>query len=103
MSKLSYRPRALADLDFIYDIIAPDSPERAFAYVDDIRARCRETLLAHPLLGPSRPDLGDGVRIYPIGNKRVVVAYRVAGDEIVILRVFYGGADYAAIMHDGDD
>ena len=50
MSKLSYRPRALADLDFIYDIIAPDSPERAFAYVDDIRARCRETLLAHPLL-----------------------------------------------------
>ncbi|WP_158972373.1 hypothetical protein [Chachezhania sediminis] len=48
------------------------------------------------MLGPARP--GQGVRIYPIRSQRTVVAYRVEADEIVILCVFYGGADYAALM-----
>ena len=33
-------------------------------------------------------------------NRRVVVAYRIVGDDINILRVFYGGADYETLMRD---
>ena len=100
--RLVYRPKALDDLDAIFDITGSDYPDRGLAFVQAIRDRCRRYLLETPMLGPARPDLGQGVRIYPIRGQRIVVAYRVEPDEIVVLRVFYGGADYA-IMMAGDD
>lgn len=100
MAKLTYRPLALSDLEFIFGIIEPDSPSRAYDFVKDIRDRCRVNLLDNPMMGPARPDLGDDVRIYPMKNRRVVVAYRIVGDDINILRVFYGGADYETLMRD---
>lgn len=103
MNKLTYRPLALADLDAIYDITGSDYPQRGFDFVESIRARCRKNLLDTPKLGPARPDLGEGIRIYPMKNKRTVVAYRIGDAEIIIVRVFYGGADYEAILLDMDD
>jgi plasmid stabilization system protein ParE len=47
--------------------------------------------------------LGDGIRIYPIKSKRTVVAYRIKQDVIVVVRVFYGGANYEATLQDKDD
>lgn len=99
MRRLVYRPAAIADLDAISAYIAVDSPRNAASFVDQIREHCRR-LKEFPELGPARADLGRQVRILPI-KRRVVAAYRITEAEIVILRVFWGGEDYAAIMRDG--
>lgn len=101
MPDIVYRPAALADLDDIYDHISVDNPRRAFTFVQDIRERCK-LLVSQPRLGPAREDLGTGVRIYPM-FRRVVVAYRTTENSISIVRVFYGGRDYAALMREPDD
>lgn len=103
MNKLTYKPLALADLDGIYDITGSDYPQRGYDFVEAIRARCRKNLLSTPKIGRERNDLGEGIRVYPIKDKRTVVAYRIAHEEIVIVRVFYGGADYEAALLDMDD
>ena len=100
MRKLVYRPAALADLDGIYDYIEPENPRRAASFVKDIQDRCRN-LCAHPELGPAREDLGAGIRILPMLG-RVVVAYRIVDEAIVITRVFHGGRDYETILREGE-
>jgi len=98
MARLIYRPAALRDLASIYDLIAEQSPERALKFIQDVRARCRRTLPAQPESGRRRDDLGDGLRIFVLADRRIVVAYRVSSAGIEIERVFYGGADYEAIL-----
>lgn len=101
--KLFYSPSALADLDAIYDIVGSDYPHRGYDFVEAVRERLRKYLLDNPELGPARPELGEGIRIYAIRSKRTVVAYRVKQDVIAVVRVFYGGADYEATFRDADD
>jgi toxin ParE1/3/4 len=94
--ELLYAPEAIADLEEIYRFIAEHSPLRAVAFVGHIRRRCR-LLVDSPELGPTRPNLGKGVRIYPM-RRRVVVAYVISTSTVEALRVFYGGRDYQALM-----
>lgn len=68
--------------------------------MQDIRARCR-TLCTYPQLGVVRDDLGKDIHIYPM-HGRVVVAYRVTQGVIEVMRVFYGGQDYEAILREED-
>ncbi len=103
MNRLTYRPKALDDLDAIFDIVGSDYPQRGYDFVQAIRDRCRKNRLFTPELGPKRSDLGHGIRIYPIKAKRTVVVYRIGNDEIIVVRVFYGGADYEAILADAGD
>jgi len=98
MVQLVYRPAALADLDAIYDYIAPENPRRAASFVEDIRTHCH-ALCLHPELGPARDDLGQGIRIYPMRG-RIVVAYRLKQDVIEITRIFSGGQAYEALLRD---
>ena len=102
-SRVFYSPLALADLDAIYDIVGSDFPQRGFDFVQAIRERCRKYLVENPELGRARPELGEGIRIYPIRSKRTVVAYRIKQDTIFIVRVFYGGADYEVTLQDSDE
>lgn len=102
-SKLFYSPFALADLDAIFDIVGSDYPQRGYNFVEGIRERLSKYLLDNPELGPARPELGEGIRIYAIKSKRTVVAYRVKQDVIAVVRVFYGGADYEATLRDAND
>lgn len=99
MGRLSWRPAALADLDAIYDYRAAESAERAFEVVSAIRFRCR-LLADYPRAGRERDDVAAGLRMLPVSGQ-VVVAYRIAAEEVVIVRVFHGGQDWAAIMRDG--
>ena len=96
MRRLVWRPLAVEDLEGIHDFIAADHRERAASFVTTIRERAA-VLREHPELGPARAELGEGIRLLPM-LRRVVVAYRVAGDAIVIVRVFYGGRDYRALL-----
>jgi toxin ParE1/3/4 len=94
--KLTYRPRAAEDLEAIYRIIAQDKPASALSFIEKIQRRC--DLLRHSAQqGRARPDLRAGLRVIPVG-RTVVIAYQVADDTIEILRIFYGGQDYEAIM-----
>lgn len=99
MAELVYSDAALADLDAIYDYIAADSPERAHRFVSGILDRC-ETLGTHPELGPRRERIRPGLRILPLPS-RIVVAYRIEGDDVVIMRVFYGGQDFETLLGEG--
>jgi plasmid stabilization system protein ParE len=100
---LFYSPFALADLDAIYDIVGSDYPKRGYDFIEAIRERLRKYLLGNPELGRARPELGEGIRIYPMKSKRIVVAYRLSDGKIMVVRVFYGGADYEATLLDADE
>ena len=94
--RLIFTGPALDDLDEIFDVIAADNPHRARTYIEEIRQACR-SLCATPLIGTERPDLRPGLRVLPLW-RRVVVAYELAPDELLVLRVFTGGRDYETIM-----
>ena len=94
--KLAYSAPALRDLQSIYRHIAAESPSNAYRFVTAIEDRC-ELIVSAPLSGRLRADLRPGIRIVPF-RRRVVIAYRVAGTSIDILRIFYGGQDYEAIL-----
>jgi toxin ParE1/3/4 len=94
--KLSYRPRAEEDLEAIYQLIAQDSPARAFNFIEQIQQRC-DLLRDSPEQGRARPDLRPCLRVIPYGRS-VVIAYQIAGNAIEILRIFYGGQDFETIM-----
>lgn len=94
--RLIYSAETAGDLEAIYRHIAPDSPAAADRFVRGIEARC-EALCETPQLGVARPDLREGVRVFSF-RRRVAIAYRIEDEAVLILRVFYGGQDYEAIM-----
>lgn len=93
---LIFTGEAQADLDEIFDFIAADNPRRARTYVEDIRQACRH-LCQTPLIGIERADLRPGLRVLPLW-RRVVIAYELSSDTLLVLRVFTGGRDYETIM-----
>lgn len=93
-------PDAIKDLEGIYGHIADKSgfPERAWAYVEKLRQKCRELETA-PLCGRQRNDLMQNLRVAPIDTK-AVVAFIVNEEKraVLILNIFYGGRDNEALM-----
>ena len=68
--------------------------------VDAIRAYVKG-FHERPHRGTKRDDLRQGLRIVPF-KKRTAVAFEVDEGKrtVTILRVFYGGQDYEAVMRD---
>jgi toxin ParE1/3/4 len=93
--ELVYSASALADLEAVLLYIALDNPRAARQWVADIEKRC-ELLCEFPELGVERDDLVPGIRIFPY--RRAVIVYRIQRMRIRIVRVFYGGQDYATLM-----
>jgi len=100
MRRLVFRPAARRDLEEIFTFIAADNRQNAAGHVAALRAACRQ-LCAFPNMGVERPEIRPGLRIFVL-RRRVLVAYRVLPDRIVVLRVLSGGQDYAVLlgMHD---
>jgi toxin ParE1/3/4 len=96
MPSLVFRPKAVDDLRQIYLFIAEDNPGRALTFIEEIEARC-QTLLDFPEQGRARDDVRPGARFLPYGRS-VVIAYELVEAEITVMRVFYGGQDYAILM-----
>ena len=57
-------------------------------------------LLKHPEIGRPRHDLKpDGIRSFRVrGFERYLLFYQVKGDELILLRLRYGGMDLPALF-----
>jgi len=101
-AEVIFSPDAQTDLDELYDWIADRTgSDTAQRYMDRIRRHC-ERLDVFPLRGTRRDDLAPGLRTFGI-ERRVLVAFKVYPDSVVIVRVLYGGRDVDAILGGGDD
>ena len=93
-----YREQASADLDGIFDYLVElgASGSTAQAFVGRIQARC-EKIGNVPEGYPLRPDFGPGIRFAPF-ERTAVILYYPSDDAVEIVRIFYGGRDYAAMF-----
>jgi toxin ParE1/3/4 len=78
---------AQADRDEIFDYIETDSPKAAIAVDKRIQERV-ESLARFPELG--RTGRVEGTRELVIPRTPYIVAYRISGDIVSILRVLHG-------------
>jgi len=91
--KVSFRPQAENDLFELYRYIVEDSGLAiAGGYIERIEAACLgfETF---PLRGHARDDIRPGLRTLDF-ERRAVIVYQVLAQEVVIVRISYGGQDY---------
>jgi plasmid stabilization system protein ParE len=93
-------PDAIKDLESIYEYITEQSgfPERAWTYIERLRAKCQDLETA-PQRGQPRSDLIEGLRVCPL-DKKTVAAFVIDENKqtVNILNIFYGGRDYETIM-----
>jgi toxin ParE1/3/4 len=85
-------PLVARDLLEIWAFIAADNPPAADRLLDRLR-EAMETLSEHPLMARARPELGDGMRSFPVGS--YVVFFRPLSDGIHVVRVLSGFLDIA--------
>ena len=83
-------PEARLDLDQIGLRIAQRNLEASDRFIDGITARFN-VLAENPLLGRSRPELGENLRSFPVGDYLIIYAPTDYGVEIV--RVVHGARD----------
>ena len=92
--------QADSDLDEIWYFLATESSnvDVADRVIDSITARFA-LLASQPYIGRRRDeDLRPGVRSLVVGD--YVIAYRVDGDNVLILRVLRGSRDIEALFRD---
>jgi toxin ParE1/3/4 len=89
--KVVFARLAENDLLRIYEFIAADSPLRAISFIRRLRGHCGR-LETMALRGPRREALGEEIRIF-VFERRVTIGYRIEGDRVRILRLFYAGED----------
>lgn len=88
--RIEFYPLAEADLLNLYNYIATNSGAvRADRYIQQIQRFCLG-LSEFPERGTPRPDLVPGVRTLSM-DRRVLVAFTVTEDLVLILRILYGG------------
>jgi toxin ParE1/3/4 len=99
MSQVVFDSAALADVDAIYDHIGRTlkSPQAADRTIDRIQEAC-QTHANQPEMGERRPDLGEDLRIFPIGS--YVVIYLPLQDGIRVIRVLLGRRNYPLLFRD---
>jgi len=85
--QLEWSRFAQSDRDEIFDYIAADNPRAAVAVDRRIQSEV-ETMARFPRRG--RPGRVEGTRELVILRTPYVVAYRITGDTVRILRVLHG-------------
>jgi toxin ParE1/3/4 len=90
MPRIVRTPRAAQDLLEIWTWIAVADPAAADRMLDLIEEKL--TLLAeNPSIGPARPDIAAGLRLFPV--RRYIVLYQAHPDGIEVVRVVHGMRD----------
>jgi toxin ParE1/3/4 len=91
--EVSFRPQAEADLFALYRYIADDAGAAvAGGYIDRIEAACL-ALETFPERGTRRDHIRPGLRTMGF-ERRATIAFQVLENDVVILRIFYGGQDF---------
>jgi toxin ParE1/3/4 len=97
MRRVSFRPRAEADLLNLYRYVAAESGlQVAGSYIDRIETACL-SLATFPERGQRRDDIRRGLRIVGF-ERRISLIFQVKKAEVVIVRILYGGRDLERIM-----
>jgi addiction module RelE/StbE family toxin len=84
---VEWSPLAVADRNRIFDHIEQDSPRAAVAVDDRIREQVA-ALIRFPEQG--RPGRVEGTRELVISHTPYLVAYRISGEVVLVLRVLHG-------------
>jgi len=88
--RVHFAPEARDDLLRLYDFIAGQvGNSRAMAYLGRIETYCLG-FAQFPQRGIARDDVLPGLRLVGF-ERRVTLAFHVAGDTVVFDRVLYGG------------
>ena len=100
--EVSFRPLAEADLFGLYRHIAGEAGlEVAGTYIDRIEAACL-ALRNFPERGTRRDDIRRGLRTMGF-ERRVTIVFQMKKNEVVIVRIFYGGQDYERALRRATD
>ncbi len=89
--RLKWTAPALGDLQALRAYIEQDNPKAARTTVQRIRAAIKP-LIKHPGLG--RPGRVEGTRELVISGLPYIVAYRVKGQAVTILRVLHAAKQW---------
>jgi toxin ParE1/3/4 len=95
--KLEWSIFAQTDREEIFDYIAADSPRAAVTVDKRIQSQV-ETLARFPRRG--RPGRVEGTRELVVLRTPYIVAYRIIGDTVRILRVLHGARRWPEKMSD---
>ena len=99
MFRVIYSPQAEAQLlALFFQIARAASPEIAARYIDGIMHQC-ESLSTFPMRGTRRDDLHPGLRVFGF-RRRVSIAFAIAGDQVTIAGIFYGGQNLEEGFYD---
>jgi len=90
MKSIRFSTEANFDLEKIANYILDLNPSAAHHFLNALDETC-ELLAEHPLMGGSRPEFGESLRSFPIGN--YLIFYAPASDGIDVVRVVFGGRD----------
>lgn len=86
------RPLFLDDLSEAYTYLADQSPRAADSFLDEVELLI-ELLARFPEVGRLRDELRPGVRSFRVRRFRHVLFYRLAGGDLVLLRILHGARD----------
>lgn len=90
MSRVTFSPAAIADIDSIWDYTAEIwGVDQADRYTDDIQSACEA--LAAGLKQGRTVDVRDGYLKYAVGKH--FVFFNMAGDGIAVIRVLHQQMD----------
>jgi toxin ParE1/3/4 len=90
-----FSPEAENDLETIYEaIVARAGREVALGYIERIEAFCRDLDLASER-GSLRDDIRPGLRVLGF-ERRLTIAILVSTEKTTVLRIFYGGRNWAS-------
>ena len=95
MPRITRRPRALQDLDEIWDYIALDNPDAADQFVEMIEEKCH-LLAQFPKIGTSCESLHPALRYLPVG--KYLLFYLPLDGGIEVVRVLHGARDVESLF-----
>ncbi|MFA6019950.1 MAG: type II toxin-antitoxin system RelE/ParE family toxin [Rhodospirillales bacterium] len=93
MAEVDRTSQAEADLTDIFLYIAEDNLPAAEKLLRSVGEKC-DLLAGTPGMGRERPELGNGVHSFPVGNHTIFYKPTLTG--IVLLRVLHGARDISA-------
>ena len=99
MGRILRRPHFLAYLHAVWDFIAPDSEERADAFLYELEQRYR-LLSDNPELGPKRFPKYPDMRLFPFRHYVVIYAPLPDGSGLELVRLLNAARDYHRYFDD---